>query len=132
MFLNIDGDFICTIHKIMSFGWVIADIIKASKTWSPINFMNLWGVQRTLFLAIRNLENSKTPKTLQHFDVLGICISFRRTILGVRAYSYISAWASVLLVRVKGNSRASNSGTAIVQSRFFLYYTYWNQYISRQ
>ena len=39
----------------------------------------------------------------------------------VCALLYISAWASVLLVQVKGNSRALRCGTATVQSRFFVY-----------
>ena len=32
-----------------------------------------------------------------------------------------TAWASVLLFGTKGNTRASKCGTAIVQSRFFVY-----------
>ena len=47
---------------------------KGVKTGSPIKLV-LWGVLRALFLAIWNLENSIVLKTLQHFDVLGICIS---------------------------------------------------------
>ena len=39
----------------------------------------------------------------------------------VCAWAYISAWASVLLVQVIGNSRALRCGTATVQSRFFVY-----------
>ncbi len=35
-----------------------------------------------------------------------------------------TAWASVLLFGMKGNTRALMSGTAIVQSRFFDLY-YW-------
>ena len=65
----------------------VADIIK--------------GVISALFLAIRNLENSQSPKTLQHFDVLGICISISIRTICVCMYAYISAWASVLLVQVK-------------------------------
>ncbi len=38
----------------------------------------------------------------------------------VRAFVH-TAWATVLLFGTKGNTRASDSGTAIVQSRFVLY-----------
>ena len=41
-----------------------------------------------------------------------------------RTFRYIihTAWATVLLFVTKGNTRASVSGTAIVQSRFFVVY----------
>lgn len=38
----------------------------------------------------------------------------------MRAFVH-TAWASVLLFGLEGNTRASVSGTAIVQSRFCLY-----------
>ena len=37
----------------------------------------------------------------------------------MRAFVH-TAWASVLLFGLEGNTRASVSGTAIVQSRFFV------------
>ena len=37
-------------------------------------------------------------------------------------YIIHTAWATVLLFVTKGNTRASVSGTAIVQSRFFVVY----------
>ena len=61
-------------------------------------------VKSALFVLaniIRNLENSQSPKTLQHFDVLGICISISIRTMRVCMCAYISAWASVLLVQVK-------------------------------
>ena len=40
----------------------------------------------------------------------------------MRAFVH-TAWATVLLFGIEGNTRASNRGTAIVQSRFFYVYT---------
>ena len=48
-----------------------------------------------------------------------VCI-YRCARLRTRSFIH-TAWASVLLFGTKGNTRASRSGTAIVQSRFFLF-----------
>ena len=59
------------------------------------------GVISALCLAIRNLASFKLVfNTLQHFDVLGICISISIRTMRVCMCAYISAWASVLLVRI--------------------------------
>ena len=47
--------------------------------------------------------------------MLLICIWYTRE----RVYVHME-WVSVLLFGLKGNTRASVSGTAIVQSRFFV------------
>ena len=39
-----------------------------------------------------------------------------------------TAWASVLLFGLEGNTRASSSGTAILQSRFLYIYAYFLEY----
>ena len=44
--------------------------------------------------------------------------------LRVPYYIIHTAWATVLLFVTKGNTRASVSGTAIVQSRFFCCMSY--------
>ena len=38
----------------------------------------------------------------------------------VYAYVYIPAWAQCCLFGIEGNTRALSSGTAILQSRFFV------------
>ena len=43
----------------------------------------------------------------------------------MRAFMH-TAWATVLLFGIEGNTRALTSGTAIVQSRFCLYKE-WNE-----
>ena len=79
------------------------------------------GVKYALFLAIWNLVNSIVSKTLQHLDVLGICISISVHLIraGVRVRTYRRGLRCCLF-GYKGNTRASDSGTATVQSRFFL------------
>ena len=69
---------------IMSFGWGGCRHNKASLracAW-------LSGISQIL----------TTSNTLQHFDVLGICISISIRTTRVCMCAYISAWASVLLV----------------------------------
>ena len=58
-------------------------------------------IRRHITLWLGYLESGKfkeVSKTLQHIDVLGICISMCM-LLNSGVCSYISAWASVLLVR---------------------------------
>ena len=58
---------------------------------------------------------------LQHFDVLGICISiYAHAITRCVCYHTYRRGLGVACSDTKGNARASNSGTAIVQSRFFV------------
>ena len=71
---------------IMSFGWGGCRHNKASLracVW-------LSGISQIL----------TTSNTLQHFDVLGICISIFIRTTRVCMCAYISAWASVLLVQM--------------------------------
>ena len=71
---------------IMSFGWGGCRHNKASLracVW-------LSGISQIL----------TTSNTLQHFDVLGICISISIRTMRVCICAYISAWASVLFVRM--------------------------------
>ena len=56
---------------------------------------------------------------MQHFDVLGMCIPLRVLLGCTRVYTYRRGLRCCLF-RVEGNSRALLSGTAIVQSRFFV------------
>ena len=67
-------------------------------------------------LAFWNLVNSTYPR---HCDtkMLMVCIIIHAY---VRVYVH-TAWASVLLFGYKGNTRASTSGTARLQSRFCFY-----------
>ena len=91
----------------MSLGWAVIRHNKASNT---------------LVLGFTNLVNSQVSNTLQHFDVLGICISISVHLYKSRcACAYISAWASVLLVRIRWQYQSQWSGTATVQSRFFVH-----------
>ena len=72
---------------IMSFGWGGCRHNKASIS--------------ALCLATWNFATfNYNSNTSQHFDVLGICISISIRTIGVCMRAYISAWASVLLVRV--------------------------------
>ena len=60
-------------------------------------------------------------KTLQHFDVLGICIFISVHAINrcVRSCTTYRRGLRCCLFGCKGNTRASLSGTATVQSRFF-------------
>ena len=87
---------------IMSFGWDGCRHNKASL--------------RALCLALRTWKIHKTSNAMQHFDVLGICISISIRTIVVCTCAYISAWASVLLVRNNGQfqglvKRNSNSAS---------------------
>ena len=102
--------FYCTFAPVISprlglclSGGVVADIIKASNTLCAW----LSGISQIL----------TTSNTLQHFDVLGICISISVHLKIDRcACAYISAWASVLLVRMLRQCeslRQRNSNSAV-------------------
>ena len=97
-------------------GGMVADIIKASNTLCAW----LSGISQILI----------TSNTLQHFDVLGVCISISvHAVNGcVRDCTYRRGLRCCLF-GCKGNTRASLSGTATVQSRFFCYYKLLHKYI---
>ncbi|MBQ0088553.1 MAG: hypothetical protein KBT27_04390, partial [Prevotellaceae bacterium] len=75
-----------------------------------------WRLRRFV-LASLNLVNSQKIQDIAALDVHGICILSYTLFIRVRAS--ISAWASVLLFRFEGNTRAETSGTASLQSRFY-------------
>ena len=52
--------------------------------------------------------------------MLMVCINNVRALIGV--YDIHTAWASVLLFGMEGNTRARVSGTATLQSRFLYVY----------
>jgi len=65
-------------------------------------------------LASRNLVNSSYPRQCD----TKMLMVYNHVHAYVRVYIH-TAWATVLLFGYKGNTRASTSGTARLQSRFF-------------
>ena len=89
----------------MSLGWAITDIIMAS------NALCFW-LNRTWKIL-------QTPKHRSILMSSGCVFSLRVLIRYTRVYTYRRGLRCCLF-RVEGNSRALLSGTAIVQSRFFV------------
>ena len=97
---------ILTVNYQLSSGGQLQDIIKASIALCDWHF--------------EISQISKTPNALQHFDVLGICISISVHAIDrcVRDCTYRRGLRCCLFGTI-GNARALRSGTATVQSRFF-------------
>ena len=89
----------------MSLGWAITDIIKAS------NALCFW-LNRTWKI----LQTPKQCSILMSSGCVFLCAYYLRC---TRVYTYRRGLRCCLF-RVEGNSRALLSGTAIVQSRFFV------------
>ena len=117
--------FYCTFAPVISprlglclLGGVVADIIRRQNgVPDKTRFM---GCLTRFVLGYTNLVNSKSPKTVQHFDVLGICISISVHLnkAWVCACVHIGVGFSVACSGER-QYQSQCSGTATVQSRFF-------------